>query len=60
REYGRGLLEGELNRMICDALIELGGRTVVVISEDVSRAGLRSIPEVCWQRGSRSGSPWRG
>lgn len=46
RKYGRLPIEGELNRMICDAIIGLGSRSVVVISEDVSRAGLRTIPEV--------------
>ncbi|MGB3633646.1 MAG: hypothetical protein WA982_06365 [Rubrobacteraceae bacterium] len=45
RKYGRLPLEGELNRMICDAIIGLGARTVVVISEDVTRSGLRTIPE---------------
>ena len=45
RKYGRVPVEGELNRMICNAIIGLGARTVVVISEDVSRGGLRTIPE---------------
>lgn len=45
RKYGRLPIEGELNRMICDAIIGLGARTVVVISEDVSRGRLRTIPE---------------
>lgn len=46
RRYGRAAIEGELNRMICEAIIDLGARTVVVISEDVTRAGLRTLPEV--------------
>ncbi len=46
RKYGRLPVEGELNRMICEAIIGLGARTVVVISEDVTRSGLRTIPEV--------------
>jgi hypothetical protein len=46
RRYGRGPLESGLSRVIREALIELGGRSVVVISEDVTRTGLRSIPEV--------------
>ncbi len=45
RKYVRAPIDGELNRMICDAIIGLGARTVVVVSEDVSRAGLRTIPE---------------
>ena len=45
RKYGRVPIEGELNRLICDAIIGLGARTVVVISEDVTRSGLRTIPE---------------
>lgn len=45
RKCGRVPIDGELNRMICDAVIRLGARTVVVISEDVTRSGLRSIPE---------------
>lgn len=45
REYGRVRIDSELNRMICDAIIGLRARTVVVISEDVTRAGLKTIPE---------------
>ncbi len=45
RRYRRATIEGELNRAICEAIIGLGARTVVVISEDVTRAGLRTIPE---------------
>jgi hypothetical protein len=39
-------IEGELNRLICDSLIELGASTVVVLSEDTAESGLKSIPEV--------------
>jgi hypothetical protein len=46
RRYGRNPLESGLSRMIREALIELGGRTVVVISDDVTRTRLGSIPEV--------------
>jgi hypothetical protein len=45
RRYGRAPIEGELNRVICESVIGLGARTVVVISEDVTRAGLKTIPE---------------
>ena len=45
RKYGRAPIDSESNRMMCDAIIGLGARTVVVISEDVSRAGLKTIPE---------------
>lgn len=46
RKYGGRPLAEELGREIRGALIELGGRTVAVVSEDVSRTGLRSIPLV--------------
>lgn len=46
REYGQVPLNDELNRMICDVTIGLAARTVAVISEDVTLAGLRTIPEV--------------
>lgn len=46
RQYGRSPMNSELSCMVRDALIELGGRTVVVISENATRAGLHSIPEV--------------
>jgi hypothetical protein len=39
-------VEGGLNRVICEALIELHAREVVVLSEDLEKGGLRSIPEV--------------
>ncbi len=45
REYGRVPVEGGLNRVLCDAILGLGARTVAVISEDVSRTGLGTIPE---------------
>lgn len=45
RKYGHAPIESELDRMICDVIIDLGARTVAVISEDVTRSGLRSIPE---------------
>jgi hypothetical protein len=37
---------GGLNRAICEALIELNARAVIVLSADFARGGLRSIPEV--------------
>lgn len=40
------LIEGELNRALCDALIDLGAPSVVVISEGRRKRGLKSIPEV--------------
>jgi hypothetical protein len=40
------LIEGELNRALCDALIDLGAPSVVVISEGVRKGDLKSIPEV--------------
>lgn len=44
-------IEGELNRaicnaLICNALIELGASAVVVLSEDLAKSSLKSIPEV--------------
>jgi hypothetical protein len=39
-------IEGELNRLICDSLIELGASTVMVLSEGTAEGGLKSIPEV--------------
>ncbi|MGF1472728.1 MAG: hypothetical protein ACFB50_13440 [Rubrobacteraceae bacterium] len=45
RKYGRAPLDDELNRMICDAIIGLRARSVVVISEDVTRSRLKTIPE---------------
>ncbi len=40
------LIEGELNRALCDALIDLGAPSVVVISEGMRKGDLKSIPEV--------------
>ena len=40
------LIEGELNQALCDALIDLGAPSVVVISERVRKGDLKSIPEV--------------
>jgi hypothetical protein len=40
------LVEGELNRAICEALMELGAPSVAVISEEVRKGDLKSIPEV--------------
>jgi hypothetical protein len=39
-------VEGGLNRAICEALIRLNARAVIVLSADFARGGLRSIPEV--------------
>jgi hypothetical protein len=44
--YGSSPVEGELNRTICEALIGLSAKAVVVISDDLEKGGLRSIPEV--------------
>jgi hypothetical protein len=39
-------VEGGLNRAICEALIELNARAVIVLSAEFARGGLRSIPAV--------------
>jgi len=39
-------VEGELNQVICEVLIELNARTAVVLSGDLEKGGLSSIPEV--------------
>jgi hypothetical protein len=39
-------LKGGLNRAICEALIGSNARVVVVLSEDLEKGSLRSIPEV--------------
>jgi hypothetical protein len=39
-------VEGGLNRAICEALIGLNARAVIIVSADFARGGLRSIPEV--------------
>ncbi len=44
REYGRAPIGDRLNRMICEAIIGLGARKVVVISEDVTQSGLTTLP----------------
>jgi hypothetical protein len=38
--------EGELGRAVCEALIGLNAKAVVVLSEDIEKGGLMSIPEV--------------
>jgi hypothetical protein len=37
---------GALNRALCEALISLNARAVIVLSADFAKGGLRSIPEV--------------
>jgi hypothetical protein len=44
--YGSTPIEGELNRLICEALIELGAVAVTVVSENLTKSDLESIPEV--------------
>jgi hypothetical protein len=39
-------IEGGLNQVICEALIGLNARTVIVFYADFVKGGLRSIPEV--------------
>jgi hypothetical protein len=39
-------VKGGLNQAICEALIGLNARVVVVLSEDLEKGSLRSIPEV--------------
>jgi hypothetical protein len=46
RKHASRPVEGELNREICEALIELNAKTVVVISGDLEKGNLSSIPEV--------------
>ena len=46
RKHASFEVEGELNRAICEALIGLNAREVVVLSADFAKGGLRSIPEV--------------
>ncbi len=45
REFRKNPLDTEVNRVVCDAVLALNARTVVVISEDVSYSGLGSIPQ---------------
>jgi len=40
------LVEGGLDRAICEALIGLNARVVIVLSGDFAKGDLRSIPEV--------------
>ena len=46
RKHASCPVEGELNREMCEALIELNARTAVVLSRDLEKGGLSSIPEV--------------
>ncbi|HET7480634.1 MAG TPA: hypothetical protein VFJ72_14095 [Rubrobacteraceae bacterium] len=46
RRYRRCTLKEELKGVIRAALAEIGGRSVAVVSEDMTRTGLRSIPRV--------------
>jgi hypothetical protein len=46
RKHASCPVEGELNREICEVLIELNAKTVVVISGDLEKGNLSSIPEV--------------
>jgi hypothetical protein len=44
--YLSGPIEGELNRQICETLIDLGTPSVAVVSEGLIHRRLESIPEV--------------
>jgi hypothetical protein len=46
RKHASSLVKGELNRAICEVLIELNAKTAVVLSSDLEKVGLSSIPEV--------------
>jgi hypothetical protein len=52
--YASAPVEGELNEALCEALIGLGAPSVAVVSEDLLKGELGSIPEVrqalrdCW------------
>jgi hypothetical protein len=46
RSHRASMIEGELNRAICDALIGLGSPSVTVASEGSATKHLKSIPEV--------------
>ncbi len=46
RKHASSPVEGELNRAICEVLIELNAKTAVVLSSDLEKVGLSSIPEV--------------
>lgn len=45
RDFRENPLNTDINRVVCDAVLALNARTVVVISEDVSYSGLGSIPQ---------------
>ncbi len=45
RRFGRRPSDEETRRVVRDAVIALGARTVAVISDRFERAGVRSIPE---------------
>jgi hypothetical protein len=44
--YASCPVKGELNQVICEVLIELNAKTAVVLSGDLERVTLSSIPEV--------------
>lgn len=44
--HGAARMGDRLNRALCSALMELSATSVAVISEEMRRGGLRSIPEV--------------
>jgi hypothetical protein len=45
-KYASFPVKGELNQVICEVLIELNAKTAVVLSGDLEKGGLSSIPEV--------------
>jgi hypothetical protein len=46
RKHASSPVEGELNQVICEVLIELNAKTAVVLSSDLEKGGLSNIPEV--------------
>jgi hypothetical protein len=46
RKHASCPVEGELNRAMCEVLIGLSAKTAVVLSSDLEKVGLSSIPEV--------------
>jgi hypothetical protein len=44
--HRQSLIEGELNRQICGALVDLGAPSVAVVSEGLINRHLKSIPKV--------------
>src|SRR5215217_2624703 len=46
RKYASCPVEGELNQAICEVLIELNAKTALVLSGDLEKGSLSSIPEV--------------